>query len=145
LYKLNPQTALREVSEGRGEQAHHSEIDSFMNVAHDADFGARYKDGMTEPITLNIPHTLGKVAAHDRLDRGIGKIGSLIPGGGQVQHQWDGDAMTFTVTALGQTMACVATVFEDTVHAVVDLPPMLALFGNKISEALKRELPKLLT
>jgi hypothetical protein len=101
--------------------------------------------GMTQPLTLTIPHLLGKVAAHHRLDRGIGKIGGLIPGGGQIQHHWDGDAMTFTVTALGQTMACVATVFDDNVHAVVDLPPMLALFGNKISEALKRELPKLLT
>jgi hypothetical protein len=99
---------------------------------------------MAEPLTLDIPHKLGKIAAHDRLDRGIGKIGSLIPGGGAVHHEWDGDTMKFTVTALGQTMTCLATVFEDKVHAVVDLPPVLALFASKIRESLQRELPKLL-
>jgi hypothetical protein len=99
---------------------------------------------MSEPLTLDIPHKLGKIAAHDRLDRGIGKIGSLIPGGGAVRHEWDGDTMKFTVTALGQTMTCLATVFEDKVHAVVDLPPILALFAGKIKESLNRELPKLL-
>jgi hypothetical protein len=100
---------------------------------------------MPEPITMDIPHKLGKVAAHDRLDRGIGKIGTLIPGGGEVRHEWDGDTMRFTVTAMGQTMTCLATVFDDKVHAVVDLPPLLGLFANKIREALKGALPKLLT
>jgi hypothetical protein len=100
---------------------------------------------MAEPITLDIPHKLGKSAAHDRLDRGIGKIGTLIPGGGAVRHEWDGDTMKFTVTAMGQTMTCLATVYEDNVHTVVDLPPTLALFANKIREALKGALPKLLT
>ena len=100
---------------------------------------------MSAPITLDIPHRLGKAAARDRLDRGIGKIGRMIPGGGQVTHSWDGDAMSFTVNALGQTMRCVATVSEETVHAVVDLPPMLALFAGKIREALAAGLPKLLT
>ena len=100
---------------------------------------------MTSPITLDIPHKLGKAAARDRLDRGIGKIGSMLPGGGQVHHAWDGDDMNFTVTAMGQTIRCVATVSEDKVHAVVDLPPMLALFAGKIRDALAGGLPKLLT
>ena len=100
---------------------------------------------MTSPISLDIPHKLGKVAARDRLDRGIGKIGTRMPGGGQVRHAWDGDAISFTVTAMGQTMRCTATVFDDKVHAVVDLPPMLALFAGKIRDALAGGLPKLLT
>ena len=100
---------------------------------------------MAEPLALDIPHKLGKAVVHERLDRGIGKIGSVIPGGGQVRHDWDGDTMNFTITAIGQTMGCRATIFEDNVHAVVDLPPMLAMFAAKIREALGRELPKLLT
>jgi hypothetical protein len=99
---------------------------------------------MPTPIALDIPHSLGKAAAHDRLDRGIGKIGQLIPGGGQVTHSWNGETMTFTVSALGQTMNCVATVFDDKVHAEVDLPPMLSLFAGKITDALGAGLPKLL-
>lgn len=100
---------------------------------------------MPAPIALDIPHQLGKVGARERLDRGIGKIGTMIPGGGQVQHDWDGDIMAFTLTAMGQTMQCTATVYDTHVHAAVDLPPMLALFAGKIGEALARGLPKLLT
>ena len=100
---------------------------------------------MPAPIALDIPHQLGKAAASGRLDRGIGKIGTIIPGGGEVKHHWDGDTMAFTLTAMGQTMRCTATVFDAHVHAVVDLPPTLALFAGKIREALARGLPKLLT
>ncbi len=99
---------------------------------------------MTDPIALDIPHKLGKAAARDRLDKGIGRIGEMMPGGGRVTHDWDGDTMRFTVSALGQTMRCEATVHEGHVHAVVDLPPMLALFAGKVREALGKGLPKLL-
>lgn len=99
---------------------------------------------MPAPITLDIPHSLGIAAAHDRLDRGIGKIGRMIPGGGEVTHSWSGETMTFTVTALGQKIDCAATVFDDKIHAVVDLPPMLGLFAGRIREALGAGLPKLL-
>ena len=96
-------------------------------------------------ITLDIAHKLGKSAARDRLDRGIGKIGETIPGGGAVTHRWEGDTMHFTVAALGQTLRCTATVHEANIHAIVDLPPMLARFAGKIKEALGKGLPKLLT
>ena len=96
-------------------------------------------------ITLDIAHKLGKSAARDRLDRGIGKIGETIPGGGAVTHRWEGDTMHFTVAALGQTLQCTATVHDDKVHAIVDLPPMLALFADKIRMGLAGALPKLLT
>ncbi|MBA3897086.1 MAG: polyhydroxyalkanoic acid system family protein [Sphingomonadaceae bacterium] len=99
---------------------------------------------MTQPISLDIPHKLGKAAVRERLDKGIGKIGALMPGGGAVSHRWDGDTMDFTVSALGQQMACKATVFDDKVHAVVDLPTMLALFADKVRAVLGTELPKLL-
>ena len=99
---------------------------------------------MSGPISLDIPHQLGKDGVRQRLDGGINKIGSLIPGGGHVQHHWDGDTMNFTVSAMGQDMRCTATVSDKNVHAVVDLPPMFALFADKIRSALGTELPKLL-
>lgn len=99
---------------------------------------------MGDPISLDIPHKLGKAAVRTRLDGGIGKIGRLIPGGGDVRHSWDDDTMTFTVAALGQEMVCKVAVFDEKVHAEVDLPPMLALFAGKVREVLGQELPKLL-
>ncbi len=99
---------------------------------------------MAEPVTVDIPHKLGKEAARARLAAGVGKIGSMVPGGGTVQERWDGDTLYFTVSAMGQAVASKLDIFEDRVHAVVDLPPMLALFASKIREKLLSEGPKLL-
>ncbi|MEG3165836.1 polyhydroxyalkanoic acid system family protein [Sphingomonas sp. PB2P19] len=99
---------------------------------------------MANPISLDIPHSLGKQAVRQRLEGGVGQIASKIPGGGHVDHRWEGDTMHFSVQAMGQTIASTATVFEDKVHAVVDLPGILGLFASKIKGAIEREAPKLL-
>lgn len=99
---------------------------------------------MTEPVTVDIPHKLGREGARARLATGVGKIGSMFPGGGSVQEHWEGDTLHFTVTAMGQSVASRLDVHDSHVHAEVDLPPMLALFAGKIREKLQREAPKLL-
>ena len=100
---------------------------------------------MGQPITLDIPHSLGKPAARARLDGGIGRLGELIPGGASVQHRWENDTLHFTVTAMGQAIAATAEVFDRHVHAVVDLPAFLGLFAAPIRAAIEKEAPKLLT
>lgn len=99
---------------------------------------------MGTPIAIDIPHSLGKEGVRQRLDGGISRITEKIPGGGVVQHRWEGDTMHFTVTAMGQSIASTATVFADKVHAVVDLPSFLGLFAGKVKEMIEREAPKLL-
>jgi hypothetical protein len=99
---------------------------------------------MAQPIAIDVPHKLGKEGVRARLDGGIGRITEKIPGGGAVRHRWDGDTMHFTVSAMGQTIASTATVFEDRVHAVVDLPGFLGLFAGKVKDVIEREAPKLL-
>lgn len=99
---------------------------------------------MAEPVTVDIPHKLGREGARARIAGGVGKIGGMFPGGGAVQERWEGDTLHFTVSAMGQTVASRLDVFEDRVHAEVDLPPMLALFAGKIREKLQKEAPKLL-
>ena len=99
---------------------------------------------MSAPISLDIPHKLGKAAVRERLDGGVGKIGRLIPGGATVEHRWDGDTMHFTVAAMGQQIGCRATVSDSNVHAIVDLPGFLGLFAGKIRDVIQQEAPKLL-
>jgi hypothetical protein len=99
---------------------------------------------MGTPIAIDIPHSLGKDGVRQRLDGGISRITEKIPGGGVVEHRWEGDTMHFTVTAMGQSIASTATVFADKVHAVVDLPAFLGLFAGKVKEMIEREAPKLL-
>ncbi len=99
---------------------------------------------MTHPINLDIPHKLGKAEARERLDKGVGKIGDYVPGSGEVVHHWEGDTLHFTVSAMGQSIICLVEVFEDKVHANIDLPPFLSLFASKIRGAFGKALPKLL-
>lgn len=99
---------------------------------------------MAKPITMDIPHQHGAQAVRAKLDRGVGKIADAVPGGVIKDHRWDGDTMYFTVETMGQRVATRLDVFEDKVHAVVDLPPFLALFAEKIRAKLQTEAPKLL-
>lgn len=99
---------------------------------------------MPEPVIVDIPHKLGKEGARARLASGVGKIGGMIPGGGTVDERWEGDSLFFTLTAMGQRIASRLDLHEDRVHAEVDLPPMLALFANKIREKLTKDGPRLL-
>ena len=99
---------------------------------------------MSQPITLDIPHKLGKAGVRARLDGGVSRLGEKIPGGATVQHRWEGDTMHFTVQAMGQSIKSAATVFDTHVHAVVDLPGLLALLAGPIKAAIEVEAPKLL-
>ena len=99
---------------------------------------------MNNPITLDIPHQLGKAGVRARLDGGIGRLGEKIPGGATVEHRWNGDTLHFTVQAMGQSIASTATVFDRHVHAVVDLPGFLAMLAGPIKAAIESEAPKLL-
>ncbi len=99
---------------------------------------------MSEPIKVDIPHKLGREAAKTRMAGGIGKLAEMIPGGGTVQHRWEGDTLHFTLNAMGQTIASKVEVFDAHVHAEVDLPPMLMMFAGKVREKLLQVAPKLL-
>ena len=91
---------------------------------------------MADPITVDIPHKLGRQAARARMAGGVGKLADMFPGGGHVEQRWEGDTLHFTVSAMGQRIGSKLEVFDDRVHAKVDLPPMLALFAAKVREKL---------
>jgi len=99
---------------------------------------------MTTPIRMDIPHQLGKDGARARVDAKIGKLAGHIPGGADVTHRWEGDTMHFTVAAMGQQVASRLTVFPEHLHAEIDLPALLGLFGGAIKAAIEREAPRLL-
>jgi hypothetical protein len=99
---------------------------------------------MADPVVVDIPHKLGRDAARARIAGGVGKIAEVVPGGGQVEQRWEGDTLHFSVAAMGQRVASRLQVFEDKVHAEVDLPPMLALFASKVREKLVEKGVKLL-
>ncbi len=99
---------------------------------------------MAEPVTVNIPHKLGVAEAKSRIGSGIHRLSDIIPGASMTDHHWEGDHLHFTLEAVGQRITADMHVREEEVYAVFDLPPMLAMFANKIKAKLQKEAPKML-
>lgn len=99
---------------------------------------------MTDPIVVDIPHKLGLATARARIEKGVGKLASFVPGAALTEHRWEGDTLIFTVEAMGQRVASRLDVMESKVHATFDLPPMLRLFAAKIRDKLMKDGTKLL-
>lgn len=96
------------------------------------------------PITVEIPHQLGQAVARERLEKGLNKLTSFVPGSTVTEHHWTGDTLAFTLQAMGQRVAAKLDVFDDRVRAVLDLPPILSMFAAKAKELLLDNGKKLL-
>ena len=99
---------------------------------------------MTEPIEMDLPHKLGREGARARIDGGLGKLASFVPGGTITHQRWDGDTLHLAIEAMGQRVAAQLTVLDDKVHAVFELPAFLALFAAKIRDKLAKDGTRLL-
>ena len=101
---------------------------------------------MAAPITINIPHQLGRVEAHRRIETGFAKLVNLLPGKtGAFTERWDGDQLTFSAAALGQTVGGVITVLDTEVRMEVQLPGVLGLIANGLKNRLLKAGRLLLT
>ena len=96
---------------------------------------------MSTPITVEIPHGLGRQEARRRIEAGFGRLTQQLSGGGfaQAQTSWSGDRMSFSAQALGQALTGRLEVLDTLVHMEVDLPPFLALLAGQIRGRLQRE------
>jgi hypothetical protein len=103
---------------------------------------------MARPITINLPHALGKDEARRRIESGFGSLRQQMTGGmGAIvsfQERWEGDQLHFEGGALGQRIRGRLEVLADSVRIELDLPEMLAMIADRIAGTLKREGQKLL-
>ncbi len=103
---------------------------------------------MAKPITVNLPHKLGRAEARRRIEDGFGKMRSQFGGGMgamfSFQENWEGDRLLFEGGGLGQKISGRLDVRDDSVEIQVDLPEMLAAIADRITGTLKQEGQKLL-
>jgi hypothetical protein len=103
---------------------------------------------MARPVTVTIPHSLGKEEAKKRISEGFDRLKTQMTGGiGMMlsfNQQWDGDRLNFEGGGLGQKITGRLDVRADAVEFQVDLPDMLAAIADKITGKLKAEGQKLL-
>ena len=94
---------------------------------------------MTQPIDVDLPHSLGKDEARRRIANNVHKLQEHIPGGAQVQSGWTGDKLNLDIAAMGQAVAATIEVMDSKVHLRVLLPGMLGMFAGVIQAALQKK------
>jgi len=101
---------------------------------------------MATPITVSIPHQLGRAEARRRIEGGFAKIIHQLPGsGGTCSQRWDGDRLTFSVTAMGQSIAGVVDVLDAAVTIEIELPGVLGIIASGLKDRLQKVGQLLLT
>jgi putative polyhydroxyalkanoate system protein len=94
---------------------------------------------MSQPIEVDLPHSLGKDEARRRIANNIHRLQEHIPGGAQVESGWSGDQLNLRVQALGDSVQSTIDVEETRVRVRVLLPGMLGMFSGIIQGALQKK------
>ncbi len=95
---------------------------------------------MAEPVTVNIPHDLGRTEAKRRLETGFARIHEQI--GGKllaVENRCEEDLLHFKAAFFGQTVSGRAQVLDKIVRVELDLPWVLASLANKLKGRIAKE------
>lgn len=101
---------------------------------------------MSKPVTVTIAHQLGLAEARRRVDEGFADLARHLGGPvGAVDRHWEGDRLSFTLTAMGQAIAGHVAVADAAVTIVVLLPGFLAMIAGKVQGTLQKEGQLLLT
>jgi hypothetical protein len=101
---------------------------------------------MATPLSVSIPHQLGRSEARRRIATGFNNFIRQVPGGGQAySERWDGDRMNFSIAAMGQSVAGAVTVFENAVTIEIELPGLLGVIANAFRQHLQKAGQLLLT
>jgi len=101
---------------------------------------------MATPITVSIPHQLGRAEARRRIETGFAKIIHLLPGSaGNCSERWDGDRLIFGAAAMGQTVSGVIDVLDAAVTMEIELPGVLGMIASGLKGRLQKVGQLLLT
>src|SRR5215467_15173422 len=94
----------------------------------------------SRPLTVSIPHRLGRAEAQRRIQSGLGNVrtnyASLLAIDEEV---WSGNRLTFRVRAMGQSAAGTIDVEEDHVVMEITLPGFLGVLAEKLIPAIRKE------
>lgn len=94
---------------------------------------------MSKPLTVSIPHRLGREEALRRIKNGLGSVRSDYAQFVQVNEEiWSGDRLSFSVTTMKQNVSGTVDVMEDQVRLEVTLPWLLASVAHGIDGLIRK-------
>src|ERR1700732_1936392 len=93
---------------------------------------------MSQPLLVSIPHSLGRLEARRRLDRGLGRLrlelNALLSG---LDYRWEGDTLNFAASAMWQRITGRIEVLDDVVRVEIDLPWIMQLLRDTIAKRVR--------
>jgi hypothetical protein len=113
---------------------------STMSANHSRSLAMRLWAVMTTPISITIPHELGRAEARRRIETGFTKVLRQLAGSGAAcSERWDGDRLTFSVGAMGHAVAGTLDVLDSCVTMNITLPGVLGkiagIFRGRLQKA----------
>ena len=103
---------------------------------------------MGRPISVTIPHRLGKDEARRRIQEGFSSIQhNMTAGWGamiSVEERWEDDRLHFGAGGLGQKVSGQLDVLAASVQIEIEVPDLLTAVANRILATLKTGTQKLL-
>jgi putative polyhydroxyalkanoate system protein len=97
-------------------------------------------------LTVSLSHQLTRAAARQRVEELIDRLpqeyGSLVS---RFDKQWNGDTMTFQMSASGVSISGTVYVEDHLVRVDIPLPWPLSMFASNLQQVLEDEGRKLLT
>jgi len=101
---------------------------------------------MATPISISIPHQLGRAEARRRIESGFERMIGQLPGaGGSLSQRWDGDRLSFSFSGLGQSVSGIVDVLDAAVTMELQLPGVLAMIANGLKQRIQQSGQLLLT
>jgi hypothetical protein len=101
---------------------------------------------MPTPISISIPHQLGRAEARRRIDAGFAKMIGQLPGaGGSCSQRWEGDRLIFSASGLGQSVSGVIDVLDASVAMELQMAGVLGMIAGGLKARLQQAGQLLLT
>lgn len=95
---------------------------------------------MSKPLTVSVPHQLGREEATRRLQGGMGTLRTQLGDKfAKIEDSWSGDRMDFKVAVMGQSVRGHLVVLDDTVKVEVQLPMILAMLAEKVKPMIQKQ------
>ena len=91
-------------------------------------------------ISVSIPHRLSQDEARARIQKGLTDLKAQHAASiAQVAEQWNGNQMSFKLTAMGQAITGRVDVQPSAIKLDIDLPWLLAAFAEKFRPRIEQE------
>ena len=95
---------------------------------------------MSKPLTVSVPHRLGKAEATRRLQSGFTMVRTRFAGKLSIlEETWTDHHLDFQVAVMGQQARGGLDVAEDAVHLSVELPWLLHLMAEKATALIQKQ------